>query len=118
MNRCASHCWSTQGRPAPATVRWSVDGSPWAWMYRPDVSEMYVSEKKMRPHDIATAANTSAAVARPQASWCPAGTVGADPARCAGGAGTSAKTVLTVSPRSCARVDESTPTHRHATARS
>ena len=87
-------------------------------MYRPAVSEMYVSEKNIRPHDIATAANTSAAVARPQASWCPTGTVGAGPVRCAGGAGTSAKTVLTWSSRSFVRVDDSTPTHRHATAAS
>ena len=64
-------------------------------MYRPEVSEMYVSEKKTRAHDIAIAANTSAAVATAQASWCVAGTVAAGSAGCAGGAGTSAKTVLT-----------------------
>ena len=102
MNRCASHCWSTQGRPEPATVRWSVDGSPWAWMYRPDVSEMYVSEKKMRPHDIATAAKTSEAVATAQAS-CFVGVSGTALGPSGAGAGTSAKTVLTVSPRSPAR---------------
>ena len=72
----------------------------------------------MRAQDIAIAAKTRDAVATAQASCCAAGTAGAADVLFEGGAGASAKTVLTVSPGSAARVDESTPTHRHAPARS